>query len=63
MKITEEMIRLKAYELLETGGRPAGSAEEDWFAAQDLLNKHHQTYSTTNPLPPNGLRQLTSHET
>jgi hypothetical protein len=60
MKITEEMIRLKAYELWEASGRPSGSAEEDWFAAQDLLKKR-DTVSIRNHLPPNGLRQLAPH--
>jgi hypothetical protein len=61
MKITEEMIRLKAYELWEASGKPSGSAEEDWFAAQELLEKNSQTISVRNQLPPIGLRQLTSH--
>jgi hypothetical protein len=60
MKITEEMIRLKAYELWEASGRPIGSAEENWFAAQDLLNKR-DTVSIKNQLLPNGLRQLMPH--
>ncbi|MGD8907779.1 MAG: DUF2934 domain-containing protein [Chromatiales bacterium] len=59
MKITEEMIRLKAYQLWETSGRPVGSAEENWFTAQNLLQKGDRV-SLGNQLPPNGLRQLTS---
>jgi hypothetical protein len=61
MKITEEMIRLKAYELWVAGGMQTGSAEKDWFAAQELLQKNNQIISVKNQLPPNGLRQLTSH--
>jgi hypothetical protein len=60
MKITEEMIRLKAYELWEASGRPAGSTEENWFAAKDLLKKR-DTVSVRNQLLPNGLRQLMPH--
>jgi hypothetical protein len=61
MKVTEEMIRLKAYELWEAGGMPTGTAEKDWFTAQELLQKNNQINSDKNQLPPNGLRQLTSH--
>jgi hypothetical protein len=60
MKITEEMIRLKAYELWEKSGRPAGSAEKDWFTAQELLKTNSQIISDRNQLPPNALRELTS---
>jgi hypothetical protein len=60
MKITEEMIRLKAYELWETSGRPTGSAEKDWFTAQELLKTNSQTISDRDQLPPIGLRELTS---
>jgi hypothetical protein len=61
MKITEDMIRLKAYELWEMNGRPADSAEDNWFAAKDLLKKNGQTNSEKNHSPPIGLRQLASH--
>lgn len=60
MKITEDMIRLKAYELWEADGRPVGSAEKDWFTAQELLKKNTQTISDRDQLPPIGLRQLAS---
>jgi hypothetical protein len=59
MKITEEMIRLKAYEIWVANGRPAWTAEKDWFAAQELLKKNSQTMSDRNQLSPYGLRQLT----
>ena len=39
MKITEEMIRLKAYQLWELRGRAVGSAENDWYEAQDCLRR------------------------
>jgi hypothetical protein len=58
MKITEEMIRRKAYELWEASGKPAGSAEEHWFSAQNLLNEKKQTIFGKNQFPPIGLRQL-----
>jgi hypothetical protein len=58
MKITEEMIRLKAYELWVAGGRSTGTAEEDWFAAKELLKKNYQSSSARNQQPPIGLRQL-----
>ena len=61
MKITEEMIRHKAYELWEVGGSHTGSDEEHWFAAKELLKKNCQTSSVRNHLPPIGLRQLASH--
>ncbi|MEN8179014.1 MAG: DUF2934 domain-containing protein [Pseudomonadota bacterium] len=61
MKITEEMIRNKAYELWEASGKPMGSAEEIWFAAQTLLlDAAGTTSSVRNQSPPNGLRQLTT---
>jgi hypothetical protein len=60
MKITEEMIRLKAYELWETNGKPAGSAEKDWLTAQELLKSNGQNISERKQLPPNGLRELRS---
>lgn len=58
MEITEEMIRTKAYELWVANGRPLGSAEANWFAAQSLLIAAAKT-SSKNQSPPNGLRQLT----
>jgi hypothetical protein len=61
MIITEEMIRLKAYELWEASGRRAGSAEKNWFTAQELLRINSQTMSDRNQSPPIGLRELTSH--
>jgi hypothetical protein len=60
MKITEEMIRLKAYELWQADGMPTGSAEKDWFTAQALLQKNSQSIADRNQLTPNGLRKLTS---
>jgi hypothetical protein len=59
--ITEDMIRLKAYELWEASGKPADSAEDNWFAAKELLKKNSQTNSVKNQSPPIGLRQLASH--
>jgi hypothetical protein len=59
MKITEEMIRLKAYEIWVANGRPLWTAEKDWFTAQELLNKNSQAMSDSNQLPPNALRELT----
>jgi hypothetical protein len=61
MKITEQMIRIKAYEIWEASGRPLGSAEENWFAAQDLLKKNSQTISVTHQTLPNALRKLKPH--
>jgi hypothetical protein len=59
MKITEEMIRNKAFELWKANGKPAGTAETDWFAAQALLRDAARvTTSARNQPPPNGLRQL-----
>jgi hypothetical protein len=61
MKVTEEMVRIKAYELWEANGKPLGSAEEIWFAAQALLlDAASTTPSVRNQSPPNGLRQLTT---
>ena len=61
MKITEEMIRNKAYELWEANGKPMGTAEQNWFAAQDLLlNAAKKTAIGRNQSPPIGLRQLKS---
>ena len=61
MKITEEMIRKKAFELWKANGKPAGTAEEDWFAAQALLrDAARATTSVRSQPPPNGLRQLTT---
>ena len=37
MKISKEDISLKAYELWNARGCPPGSAEEDWYAAEALL--------------------------
>jgi hypothetical protein len=34
---TEEAVRQKAYDLWEGRGRPEGTPEIDWFAAQDYL--------------------------
>jgi hypothetical protein len=58
MKITEEMIRIKAYELWEVKGRPTGAAEENWLAAQALLQDTAKTTPPRNQSLPNGLRQL-----
>jgi len=59
MKVTEEMIRNKAYELWEANGKPMGQEEENWFLAQDLLHDAVRSIlSVRNQLPPNGLRQL-----
>ena len=61
MKITEEMISIKAYELWEANGKPMGAAEENWFTAKSmLLNVAKTTTSGSNKLPPNGLRQLST---
>lgn len=61
MQVTEEMIRLKAFELWETSGKPTGSAEANWFAARAmLLDDSADTSTQKNSSPPNGLRQLTS---
>ena len=59
MKITEEMVRIKAYELWEASGRPLGAAEENWFAALSLLEDASKAIAAVrNQSPPNGLRQL-----
>jgi hypothetical protein len=60
MKITEEMIRLKAYELWEEGGRAEGTAEKDWLNAELLLKKNRKKGDTGRQAPPIGLRQLKS---
>ncbi len=61
MKITEEMVRIKAYELWEASGRPTGLDEENWLAAEVLLqNTLKTTPAAKNQSLPNGLRQLTS---
>lgn len=61
MKITEEMIRNKAYELWEANGKPTGTAEENWFAALALLRDAARANPPVdNQPPPNGLRQLTT---
>ena len=62
MKVTEEMIRIKAYELWEADGKPPGTAEEHWFAAKALLQNTDEAPLKAKPLsPPNGLRQLGSN--
>ena len=61
MQVTEEMIRIKAYELWEANGKPVGSAEENWFAAQALLQDAASKPSSAKNQPrPYGLKQLTS---
>ena len=61
MQVTEEMIRLKAYELWEAGGRPMDSAEQNWFAAQAMLLDSAATEPAKDRhSPPIGLRQLSS---
>ena len=61
MKITEDMIRNKAYELWEASGKPPGTANKDWFAAQALLfGTTEGTASVSNRSTRNGLRQLTA---
>ncbi len=61
MKITEEMIRTKAYELWEASGRPTGLDEENWLAAEVLLqNTVKITPAARKQSLPNGLRHLTS---
>jgi hypothetical protein len=37
---SEHMIRLKAYEIWESEGRPAGKAESHWLEAVERLSKH-----------------------
>ena len=40
---TYEEIAFRAYVLWEARGRPEGSAEDDWFRAeQELLDQEHQ---------------------
>jgi hypothetical protein len=60
MQISEEMIRLKAYELWEANGKPQGQAERHWFAAKALLQDaaNDNLPSARNQSPPIGLRQL-----
>ena len=58
MQVTEEMIRIKAYELWEANGRPQGADKENWFAAQALLLKNASTPAKRHHSPPIGLRQL-----
>jgi len=59
MQVTEEMIRVKAYELWEANGRPLGLDKENWFAAQAMLLENASTLPARSPQsPPIGLRQL-----
>ena len=59
MQVTEEMVRIKAYELWEAGGKPKGRAKENWFSAQTLLQEAASKPSRkTRNQPPNGLKQL-----
>ena len=61
MKITEETVRIKAYELWEASGRPLGSAEENWFAALSLLEDASKAIAAVRKQsPPIGLRHLRS---
>lgn len=64
MQVTEEMIRIKAYELWEANGKPLGSEEENWFAAQaQLLDNASTIPASGHQSPPYGLRQLTPSQT
>jgi len=63
MRLTEVMIREKAYELWEASGKPADSQEKHWFAAEALLlaavgNVLNGAQRSGKQLPPIGLRQL-----
>ena len=59
MQVSEEMIRIKAYELWEANGRPQGSDKENWFTAQALLQKNASKSTANSPhSPPIGLKQL-----
>ena len=60
MTVTEDMIRVKAYQLWEANGKPPGTEQENWFTARALLLDASSTASPRNhQSPPNGLRQLT----
>ena len=63
MRLTKEMIREKAYQLWEADGRPMGTADAHWFAAEALLSGagdislDQSRKDEKRPLPL-GLRQL-----
>ncbi len=64
MQVTEEMVRIKAYELWEADGKPQDKAQENWFAALALLQEStSEPPKRTKPpkkrkRPPIGLKQL-----
>jgi hypothetical protein len=63
MRLTKKMIRDKAYQLWEADGRPMGTADEHWFAAEALLSEAGDTTLDKSRKDekhalPIGLRQL-----
>jgi Protein of unknown function (DUF2934) len=36
---SEDQIRQRAYQLYENGGRQDGQAQDDWLAAEQILNR------------------------
>lgn len=50
VQIADEDVRARAYELWEARGRPDGSAEDDWFAAEEQLRAERDAGAT--PLEP-----------
>jgi len=59
---SEDMIRRKAYELWEARGRPLGSSDADWYAAQLLLESAEPVDEAPPAKGPSryGLRELES---
>ena len=52
MKTNGEAIRRKAYELWEMRGRPNGSPEVDWLAAELLMRDEGAVELTVAPSAP-----------
>jgi hypothetical protein len=54
IQLSEQDIRERAYALWEARGRPEGSAEEDWRAAEQQLRA--ELDAVESPLPPLGTK-------
>jgi hypothetical protein len=51
-QLTDQEVRIRAYELWEARGRPQGSAEEDWLAARQQLELETAKEAGAMPLDP-----------
>lgn len=52
VQYTEQDVRRRAYELWESRGRPDGSSDDDWIAAEEALRLEAQREAGESSLEP-----------